>query len=178
MKFTPDKVGDFDLTASIDPRPDEVVKDNNSATRHVRIIDDRIKVLVIDQLPRWEFKYLQAQLLRERRVDAKFLLLDADPANADLPNSPYIKQFPSSIKDLSAYDLIVFGDIDPHRFSTIQLDLLNEFVAKYGGSLIMVAGKSFSPPPTKAPSSKKCSPSNLTPSAPTPPKPTAPSSLN
>ncbi|MCL2647930.1 MAG: hypothetical protein FWD61_13100 [Phycisphaerales bacterium] len=145
MKFTPAKIGDFDLTASIDPRPDEVVKDNNSATRHVRIIDDRIKVLVIDQLPRWEFKYLQAMLLRDRRVDAKFLLLDASPDIADIKDSPYIKSFPPGIRELSAFDLIVFGDIDPKRLTPIQLDTISDFVSRYGGSLIMIAGKSFAP---------------------------------
>ena len=145
MKFTPGKIGDFDLTASVEPRPDEVVKDNNTAIRHVRIIDGRIKVLVMDQLPRWEFKYLQAMLLRDRRVDAKFLLFDAAPENADLPNSPYIKQFPSTVQDLAAYDLIVFGDIDPKRLTGLQMQNISEFVTRSGGSLIMVAGKFFAP---------------------------------
>ena len=145
MKFTPGRIGEFDLVASIDPRADEVVKDNNTATRHVRIIDDRIKVLVIDQLPRWEFKYLQAMLLRDRRVDAKLLLLDASPDIADIKDSPYIKSFPPGIRELAAFDLVVFGDVDPKRLTPIQLETLNDFVSRYGGSMIMIAGKSFAP---------------------------------
>jgi hypothetical protein len=35
MKFTPPKTGDFELSASIEARPDEVVKDNNAASRHI-----------------------------------------------------------------------------------------------------------------------------------------------
>jgi hypothetical protein len=145
MKFTPPRTGDFELSASVEPRSDEVVKDNNSASRHIRIIDGRIKVLVVDELPRWEFKYLQAMLLRDRRVDAHFLLLDADPAIADTRDSPYIKQFPGSIKELATYDLVMFGDVDPRKFSAPTMNMLGDFVSKFGGSMVMLAGKSFSP---------------------------------
>jgi hypothetical protein len=141
LKFTPGHTGDFDLVAHIDPRPDEVVKDNNTTIKHLRVVDGRIKVLLIDQLPRWDFKYLQALLLRERRVDAKFLLFEAAPEITDIPDSPYLKQFPQTLAELLKYDLVVLGDVDPHRFAPRQMENLNEFVSRYGGGLMVIAGK-------------------------------------
>jgi len=43
------------------------------------------------------------------------------------------------------YDLVVFGDVDPKSITPAQLDNLNELISKFGGALVMVAGKRFSP---------------------------------
>ena len=145
LKFTPDTAGLFDLTASIAPREDETVKDNNSVSQRLRVIDSKIKVLYIEQAPRWEFRFIQSALLRDRRVDAKFLLLQADPDLANAEGSPYIEKFPASREDLFKYDLVIIGDMDPKSFSTDQMDSLSEFVSKFGGAMIFIAGKQFDP---------------------------------
>ena len=145
MKFTPQTAGDFDLEASIDPRPDEAVKDNNTRTQRLRVIDARIKVLLVDQSPRWEFRYLQAMLLRDRRIELKCFLAEADPGIARGENTPYLAQFPTRKDELFQYDLVIFGDVDPKSISSAQLENLNELVSKFGGALVLVAGKRFSP---------------------------------
>jgi len=144
MRFVPPNAGEFDLQAAIDPRPDETVKDNNSFSQRLKVIDAKIKVLLVDQSPRWEFRYLQAMLLRDRRIDLKCYLVEGDPRIVR-EGSPYISQFPSKKEDLFKYDLVVFGDVDPKHISGAQLENLNEFVSKFGGALVMVAGKRFSP---------------------------------
>jgi len=145
MTFTPDKAGEFDLTANIPPRDDETVKDNNTATQRLRVIDSKIKVLFIEQGPRWEFRYVQAALMRDRRVDAKFILLQADPALAQGTDSPYLSKFPATKEELFKYDLVVIGDVNPKFFMPEQIDSLNEFVSKFGGALIFIAGQQFDP---------------------------------
>ncbi len=62
--LSPKKAGEFLIKADIPPREDEVVKDNNSASQRVRVIDKKIKVLYVEQSPRWEFKYVYAILSR------------------------------------------------------------------------------------------------------------------
>ena len=144
LSFTPQQKGDFDLEALVIPRPDETVKENNSRAQRLRVIDSQIHVLMIEQTPRWEFRYLQAMLLRDRRVDLKCLLVEADPAVAT-SESPYLDRFPSGKEDLFKYDLIIFGDVDPKIFSNPQMEMVHDFVSKFGGALIMVAGKRFTP---------------------------------
>ncbi|MDB6030006.1 MAG: hypothetical protein JWM16_344 [Verrucomicrobiales bacterium] len=146
LHFIPPNPGEFDLQASIEPRPDETVKDNNySMPQRLKVIDAKIKVLLVEQSPRWEFRYLQAMLLRDRRVDLQCLLMEGDIAITRGEKSPYIHQFPSRKEDLFKYDLIIFGDVDPKTVSVGQLENLNEFVSRFGGALVMVAGKKFSP---------------------------------
>lgn len=145
MHVTPQKKGMFDLVASIEPRPDEADRGNNVHQRRVQVIDDKIKVLLVDGTPRWEFKYLMQQLLRDRRVDLKVFLVDADPGMTG-PGSPYLPEFPKTKTDLNEkFDVILFGDVDPAILSPAQMQNINEFVARQGGGFIMVAGRSFSP---------------------------------
>jgi hypothetical protein len=144
MKFTPGMAGNFNVSASIAPRADEAVKENNSASTSIKVIDGKIKVLFVDSSPRWEFKYLQAMLLRDRRVDVKCLLQDADESLSEDANSPYLRAFPQTKAELfDHYDMVILGDVDPAEFSAQQLDNLGEFVSKFGGGLLVVPGRQF-----------------------------------
>lgn len=145
MKFTPAEAGEVSVQASIEPLPDEVEKDNNAAAKTLRVIDQKIKVLYVERTPRWEFRYLQAAWLRDRRVELKCLLQEGDPAIASGGRSPYIARLPDSREELLKYDVIVLGDVDARRFSAKQMEAIADSVAKFGGGLIFVAGTSFNP---------------------------------
>jgi len=145
ITFTPQKAGEFDLTASIPAREDETVKDNNSATQRLRVIDSKIKVLYVEQTPRWEFRYVQSVLMRDRRIEPKFILLQADPALTQAANSPYLPVFPAKKEELFKYDLVIIGDVDPKTFTPEQMDNLNDFVSKFGGAVAFIAGQQYDP---------------------------------
>ena len=144
LTFTPQKPGEFDLTASIPAREDETVKDNNSASQRLRVIDSKIKVLFVEQEPRWEFRFIQSVLLRDRRVDPRFLLFQADPKLAMGEGSPYLEKFPEK-EALIGCDLVIIGDVDAKSFTPDQIDTLVEFVTKFGGSIVFIAGQQFDP---------------------------------
>ena len=145
LKFTPQRLGDFALTASIAPRADETVPDNNSRTQRLKVIDARIKVLLVDQSPRWEFKYLQMMLLRDRRVDLKCVLVEGDKNLSRTPDSPYLAEFPARRDDLFQYDLVILGDLDPKVLGAQHQENLNKLVSEFGGALVVLAGKRFMP---------------------------------
>jgi hypothetical protein len=145
LKFTPAREGEFDLEASLEPRPDEAVKDNNTKAQRLRVIDAKIKALMVEQSPRWEYRYLQTMLLRDRRVDLKCWLAEGSPGLARGEKSPYLEQFPDRKDDLFQYDLVIFGDVDPRLMSATRLENLNELVSRFGGALVVVAGKRFTP---------------------------------
>ena len=144
MEFTPKKAGDFQLQVSIAPLQDEAVSDNNSTSKRLRIADNKIRVLSIEQTPRWEFRYVQNVLLRDHRVTLKCVLIEGDPALAQAENSPYLEKIPEKT-ELFGYDLVILGDVDPKAFKPGQMEAIGEFVSRFGGSLISMAGKSSNP---------------------------------
>ncbi len=141
----PEESGELELKAGIDPRPDEIVKDNNELTQKLRVIDDKIKVLYVEQAPRWEFRYLQAMLLRDRRISAKFVLVEGDPAIAEGEGSPFLPALPSDEQALFKFDLIILGDVDPRGFTSSQAASIGKFVSEFGGGFMMIAGGRYSP---------------------------------
>ena len=145
LKFTPQAPGDFELTASIEARPDETVQDNNARTQRLKVIDAKIKVLLADQSPRWEFRYLQAMLLRDRRVELKCYLVEGDKGISRVPDSPYLPEFPARRDDLFKYDLVILGDMDPKVLNAQHQENLNKLVSDFGGALVVLAGKRFMP---------------------------------
>src|SRR5207302_6263784 len=92
-----------------------------------------------------EFKYLMAQLMRDRRVDVKVVLLEASAGLTRTKDSPYLEKFPDDKAELLKYDLIILGDVDARVFSTGQLESIEEFVTKFGGGLAVIAGKKNNP---------------------------------
>jgi len=145
MKFTPPKSGNFELEASIDPLPDEAVKDNNKVSQRVRVIDGKIQVLYIEEKPRWEFRYLQALLVRDRRLDAKFILREGSRELSSAKNSPYLADLPATREDWMKYDVIILGDVDSHIFTNDQMRYISDLVSSNGGGLLFVAGQKFMP---------------------------------
>ncbi|MEI9894489.1 MAG: hypothetical protein WDN28_11540 [Chthoniobacter sp.] len=145
LPFTPKQVGEFELRASIAPRADEAAKDNNAVSQRLKVIDSKIKVLMVEESPRWEFRYLQSVLLRDRRIELKCWLAEGDPHLAEGAGSPYVKSFPQTKDDLFKYDLVVIGDVGAKDIGAPQMEWLGEFVSKFGGSCLFLAGARNNP---------------------------------
>jgi hypothetical protein len=95
-------------------------------------------------------------LLRDRRVEVKFLLVSADPQTLKPPASlnveqraqwPYLQAFPTR-EELLKYNLVILGDVSagPKGFLTkAQLENLREFVEVHRGGLVAIAGRQHMP---------------------------------
>ena len=111
----------------------------------VRVNEQKIKILYIEHSPRWEFKFLQPALLRDRRVEVDFILVNAAPEVAK-GGKPFLPEFPKTKEKFfeSMYNLVILGDVDANYFSKEQLEWIREFVQKRGG-LIVMAGRQNMP---------------------------------
>jgi uncharacterized membrane protein len=112
-------------------------------SKGVKVIDRKLKVLSVDSQPRWDFKFIQRGLLRDRRCEAKFILTDGDP-KAMKSGDPFLPAFPATRAELFAYDLLILGDIPASYLTKDQQGWVREFVAE-GGGLLQIAGKGNGP---------------------------------
>ena len=112
-------------------------------TKQVRLVNTKIKVLYVERAPRWEYKFIQRALIRDKRVDARFLLTAGD-AETLSSGPPYLKEFPDSRKELFEYDLIFLGDVKAASLAGKRMRWLEEFVTE-GGGLVHLAGPLHSP---------------------------------
>src|SRR5207247_7769156 len=134
--FKPDAVGPLDVVVVIEPQPGELDEQDNSRIAQIAVLDAKLNVLYVDGAPRWEYRYLKNEMIRDRTVNISCLLTSADPTFAQEGDPPDeranfpgpVRRFPESIEELMAYDVVLFGDVDPRQFSDAQLQLVNEFV--------------------------------------------------
>jgi hypothetical protein len=145
LAFTPHKEGDApqkqQLVATVTLKENPTFTD--TLKRTVKLSDSKVKVLYVEYAPRWEYKFLQAALLRDRRVDAHFLLTKADPRVLQ-GGPPFLPAFPGR-EQLLTYDLVILGDVPAGYLGGQNLELLREYVRDFKGGLIVIAGRQFNP---------------------------------
>lgn len=128
----------------------ETRADNNSRTFAFTVVDDRARVFVLEGDARWEFRYLDAAMSRDERVDFQQVLFE-QPFLGILPAPFYPREVnlpPEAANDSQSpfanVDLIILGDVAPQYLDDRLLTLLQRFVSD-GGTLVISAGKRWMP---------------------------------
>lgn len=132
------------IRVEVSPLSGEATTDNNQVSQTLRVVEDKIKVLYIEGVPRWEYRYLRAILKRDRRLDVTFLMTQGDRELARA-SADHIAEYPTDPETAFAYDLVILGDVRRGVFEDEQLEKMEELVRKRGGALLMIAGKDHAP---------------------------------
>lgn len=171
---------DFPLDASTTGRREYVLripandletrKDNNEKSFAMTVVDDTVRVLLIEGEARWEFRFIDNALTRDERVDVEEVVFDqpylgvldetffprklalpADPE--DLDHSPFAEP-----------DVVILGDISQQEMPANALKLIERFVSESGGTLVVIAGKKDMPLGWRSPELERLLPvTDLTP---------------
>jgi hypothetical protein len=136
--------GPVTVRVRVRPQEAEETTDNNQAETTIRVIDKKIKVLMVDEIPHWDYRYLFNTLLRDPHVEMKVFLQQAD---RELVQSDrlYLNSLPQSEKDLFEFDLLIISGLRPKFFSENQMAMIEKFVSKMGGAVIFLGVENVSP---------------------------------
>jgi uncharacterized membrane protein len=148
LRFKESKPGKYSYSIRIPEQQGELRPDNNVASFNFQVVDKKVKVLFVEgqDLPRWEYRYLKNALRRDHTTEVDVLLATSDSAwlwDGTDGKTP-LEQFPITKKEISEYDVLIFGDVSPQIFTADQVNLVRDFVRE-GGGFIMVAGERFAP---------------------------------
>ncbi len=112
-----------------------------SATVTVTVRERKLTVLLLEQRPRYEMRYLREALRRDRTITLHAYLADGRWRRwgADGPD-----RLPLAPADLAAYDAIILGDLGPEAFRAADLAALDAAVRRGGAGLVVVPGESGS----------------------------------
>jgi uncharacterized membrane protein len=125
----------------------ELVLENNSQQVMVEVEDSHPKLLYVEGEPRWEYGKLRSAFAEEKNVVLVSLLRSAD--------GKYYRQgvesaeelaagFPKSEEELFKYSALIIGSLEATFFSFDQLRMIEQFVSRRGGTLLVLGGsKSF-----------------------------------
>ncbi|MEX0679011.1 MAG: VWA domain-containing protein [Pirellulales bacterium] len=144
LPYRPTQVGDFEYVVEVEHLAEEAQPDNNSQKRLVSVRKEQIKVLLVQGYPSFEFRYLKQMLARDSTIQLRTVLQDADLEYTQSDETA-LGVFPVRREELFAFDVVVFGDVNPSYLSTSVLENLNDFVEKKGGGVAFIAGPRFMP---------------------------------
>src|SRR5262249_1263952 len=142
LLWKPTKTGDVTLTLDVPKHPDEILTDNNRLTAPIAIRQEKLRVLVVESLPRWEYRYLRTALSRDPGVEVSCLLFHPGLTKVGGGNKDYIKRFPAGLDELSKYDVVFLGDVglDGNQLTTEQCRLLKGLVEHQASGLVFMPG--------------------------------------
>ena len=144
LSHRPVQTGEMRYVVEARELPREFQTLNNRLERTVNVIDDKVRVLLVESYPRFEFRYLKNLLERDETIELNTVLLesDADYAQEDRTALPV---FPVSRNDLFYYDVLLFGDVNPSYLSRSVMQNIVDFVGERGGGFLMTAGPLYAP---------------------------------
>ena len=137
--------GRHTLQVRVLPVPRELTLDNNQAQVEVEVMEDVIKVLVADDLPRWEFRYIVNLFKRDKHVAFEQLLFEPND-DTQTQVLHLMPSFPHDMAGWRKYRVNILGDVSPSELSPDQQEMLTEICKpKKCGNLIVIAGQTAMP---------------------------------
>jgi hypothetical protein len=137
----------------------ELFASNNTWKVDVAISDDRTNVLLVDDRPRWEFRYLRNLFFgRDKSVHLQYYLVRPDEVAGVLREKPHppasaSRKFgdaeagglPTSRDEWRKFGMIVIGDVDAETLTPEVLADIRHCVSERGSLLVVVAGRRHMP---------------------------------
>ena len=148
VSFTPQEVGSRTLSVSIPSQLEENVTSNNQATFPLKVVRDKIRILMVTGAPSMNYRFLRMALKNDPSIDLLSFVILRTPAN--ILNVPLQEQslipFPVETlfgKEMKSFDILVFDNFVHHPyFRPSYLESVRDFV-QGGGSLAIIGGPNF-----------------------------------
>ena len=153
LSHRPDKQGEFEYAIEVTPRAEESDAANNRLGHKLTVREEVIRVLLVQSQPSYEFRMLKQMLQRELNRDQpaegktrgfRTVLQEADLEYVETDKTAE-RLFPVGREELFAYDVLIFGDVNPSLLSPSIMQNIYEFATVRGGGVVFIAGPRYTP---------------------------------
>lgn len=145
--FTPEEAGRFVFVAEVDAVDGEIIGQNNRAEREVTVIDDFLRLMFVEYEPTWEWRFVKEVFHRDKLVGLRGFrtyLRSSDPTVREA-NDLFLSTLTLPRNEFFEYDVIFLGDMPASSLSSRFGEMVKEFVGRFGGGLVVMAGPRFGP---------------------------------
>ena len=154
FEVTEPDTGQYEYEVRAMPLNNEADTANNSAITYLNVIDQQIRVLVMEGDPYWDTTFLQRSLMRNDKFDVDALISYGANHIRAIRKTPGTGELraPKTLEDFAAYDVILLGrSVDSllekpsnaTSTSRSKTNLLAQYVSERGGTVIFSRGRAF-----------------------------------
>ena len=128
---------------AISPLEDELTEENNVREFEVNVTRSDIKVLLADEISRWEYRYLSQLFRRDPKIECDEMLFH--PRKQATGRRADSGTFPLTVDEWDKYDVVLLGDLIPENLPVAVQESLIGYLNSRGGTLVMIAGQEAMP---------------------------------
>ena len=132
--------GTYRLTVEIITPQDDAIPEDNRQQTEVHAVDRKDRILLFAATPTRDYQFMNAQIFRDQTMEVDAYLPWAQPGISQSVDK-ILDKFPGTRSEMAEYDVIIAFDPDWRALSPEQIDILEFWVARQGGGLILVAGQ-------------------------------------
>ncbi len=141
LTFEAKEPGAHYLAVNVTPLDEETVRENNRDSAYVRVDDQKVKVLYVEGLPRWDFRFLKNGMRRDHGLDPTVIVETELKTRATEDGA----KIPATADDWAAFRTVILGDCAVETLGTTSIDALSEAVREKGLGLVVLAGPNQMP---------------------------------
>ena len=145
LLFNAGPAGPKALQFALETLPGEQNASNNALTRLVNVQEDKRRILYVEGEPRWEYKFIRRAEDDDKIVQLASMLRTTENKiyrqGIDDPKE-LAEGFPTKVDDLFRYQGLVIGSVEAGYFTPAQQELIQQFVDRRGGGLLLLGGRS------------------------------------
>lgn len=127
------------LSVKILPPQEDRHPEDDFQRADLEIVDRKDRVLLYASGPMRDYQFLCAHIFRDKSMTVDVFLPWTQPGSTQNAER-ILEQFPSTRTEMSEYDIVIAFDPNWRDLSEQQIDVLENWVARQGGGLILVAG--------------------------------------
>ena len=159
--LTPETEGNFQYTLTLPTLDGELTSENNEKTFALKVVKAKLSVFYLEGRPRWEYTFLKRALERDPGIEftsALLSLLSKGPASESVASESVLgrsdgyypvgsnvnhlsARFPETREELSAYDVLIFGDVTAAHLTATQQRLIVDFVETEGNAILFLSSR-------------------------------------
>jgi len=139
FELKPEAPGRHTLCFRVQSSPGDPNPADNRREADVEIVDRKNQILLLAGGPSREYQFLRNLLFRDSSTEVDVLLQSGSPGLSQECRK-ILDRFPSTRAELFGYDCLVAFDPDWQALAAAQVDLLEQWVGRQGGGLIVIAG--------------------------------------
>jgi hypothetical protein len=151
FEVTEPDTGQYEYEVRALPLENEADNSNNSAITYLNVIDQQIRVLVVEGDPYWDTTFLQRSLMRNDKFDVDALIRYGEKHVRAIRKTPGTGELhvPETLDEFAAYDVILLGrSVDSLLAKENPVvgghtNLIDQYVSERGGTVIFSRGRAF-----------------------------------
>ena len=114
---------------------------NNHKEFTVTAATQKRRLLLIDQRPRWEWRYLKSMFERHDKWEVNAVLPDEESLDISFKRGREQGELPIDRHEFFNYDMIIFGDINAKLLSDDEMTAIKDFVEQRAGGIVFIDGR-------------------------------------